>query len=118
MGDAEALPSPAAAVQFLTTIQQLKASSRGHGSGSGVRSVLRIPSVFSVSTHGLPCSQLTKRTGWVRREVSGPESIADHMYRMAMMAFLLQGTSYDSNKWVGGVRSGFDTCRRGETFCF
>ena len=24
----------------------------------------------------------TKRTGWVRRGVKGPESIADHMYRM------------------------------------
>lgn len=25
----------------------------------------------------------TKRTGWVRRGVKGPESIADHMYRMS-----------------------------------
>ncbi|XP_051150668.1 uncharacterized protein LOC127265048 isoform X2 [Andrographis paniculata] len=30
----------------------------------------------------------TKRTGWVRREVQGPESIADHMYRMGLMALI------------------------------
>jgi len=30
----------------------------------------------------------TKRTGWVRKGVPGPESIADHMYRMGMMALV------------------------------
>jgi len=30
----------------------------------------------------------TKRTGWVRKGVSGPESIADHMYRMSVMAMI------------------------------
>jgi len=30
-----------------------------------------------------------KRTGWVRRDVPSPESVADHMYRMAMMAFCI-----------------------------
>ncbi|KAG9148732.1 hypothetical protein Leryth_013413 [Lithospermum erythrorhizon] len=30
----------------------------------------------------------TKRTGWVRRDVKGPESIADHMYRMGLMALI------------------------------
>ena len=30
----------------------------------------------------------TKRTGWVNHKVKEPESIADHMYRMAMMAFV------------------------------
>ncbi|GJP51323.1 hypothetical protein CLOM_g10482 [Closterium sp. NIES-68] len=30
-----------------------------------------------------------KRTGWVKRGVQGPESIGDHMHRMAMMAFVL-----------------------------
>ena len=32
--------------------------------------------------------QTTKRTGWVRRGVPHPESIADHMYRMAVMALV------------------------------
>ncbi|KAL7224479.1 hypothetical protein ACSBR1_025855 [Camellia fascicularis] len=30
----------------------------------------------------------TKRTGWVRRDVENPESIADHMYRMGLMALV------------------------------
>ncbi|KAL5537819.1 hypothetical protein UlMin_044393 [Ulmus minor] len=36
------------------------------------------------------CHQLktTKRTGWVRRDVKDPESIADHMYRMGIMALI------------------------------
>lgn len=32
--------------------------------------------------------QTTKRAGWVRRGVSDPESIADHMYRMSVMALI------------------------------
>ncbi|KAL4182002.1 hypothetical protein AMTRI_Chr12g240300 [Amborella trichopoda] len=30
----------------------------------------------------------TKRAGWVRREIQDPESIADHMYRMGVMALI------------------------------
>ncbi|PON99281.1 Ribonuclease Y [Trema orientale] len=30
----------------------------------------------------------TKRAGWVRRDVKDPESIADHMYRMGLMALI------------------------------
>ncbi|XP_065849708.1 uncharacterized protein [Euphorbia lathyris] len=30
----------------------------------------------------------TKRTGWVKRDVKNPESIADHMYRMGLMALI------------------------------
>lgn len=40
-----------------------------------------------------------KRTGWVRSGVEGAESVADHMYRMAMMGFLL------------GPREGLDSTR-------
>lgn len=32
--------------------------------------------------------QTTKRAGWIRREVQEPESIADHMYRMGLMALM------------------------------
>lgn len=32
--------------------------------------------------------KLQKRTGWVREGVKGPESIADHMYRMAILSLL------------------------------
>ncbi|XP_071722219.1 uncharacterized protein [Rutidosis leptorrhynchoides] len=31
----------------------------------------------------------TKRAGWVKRDVKGPESIADHMYRMGLMALIM-----------------------------
>ncbi|KAJ9557770.1 hypothetical protein OSB04_012384 [Centaurea solstitialis] len=30
----------------------------------------------------------TKRAGWVKRDIKGPESIADHMYRMGLMALI------------------------------
>lgn len=30
-----------------------------------------------------------KRTGWVLRNISEPETIAGHMYRMAMLSFLV-----------------------------
>lgn len=33
-------------------------------------------------------SQDTKRTGWMRKGIKGPESIADHMYRMSMMGMV------------------------------
>lgn len=32
--------------------------------------------------------QTTKRAGWVIRDVRNPESIADHMYRMGLMALI------------------------------
>ncbi|XP_044463384.1 5'-deoxynucleotidase HDDC2-like [Mangifera indica] len=31
----------------------------------------------------------TKRTGWIRRDVENPESIADHMYRMGLMGLIM-----------------------------
>lgn len=34
-----------------------------------------------------------QRTGWVLRKVSDPESVADHMYRMSVMAFLADSRS-------------------------
>uniref|UniRef100_A0A8C4QVJ6 HD domain containing 2 n=1 Tax=Eptatretus burgeri TaxID=7764 RepID=A0A8C4QVJ6_EPTBU len=32
----------------------------------------------------------TERAGWVHRGIRSPESVSDHMYRMAIMAFLPQ----------------------------
>lgn len=40
---------------------------------------------FLTLCHRLKC---TKRTGWVRRGIQDPESIADHMYRMGIMALI------------------------------
>ncbi|KAK3164883.1 hypothetical protein QOZ80_1AG0026060 [Eleusine coracana subsp. coracana] len=33
-------------------------------------------------------SPTTKRKGWINHSIKGPESIADHMYRMALMALI------------------------------
>jgi len=35
--------------------------------------------------------QHMKRMGWVKRNISDPETIAGHMYRMAMLSFLVDG---------------------------
>lgn len=45
----------------------------------------------------------TKRTGWVERNVVHPESVADHMYRMATLAFLVdpkQGLNKDKYSFL------------------
>lgn len=41
------------------------------------------------------CGKLktTKRTGWVRSGVQSPESIADHMHRVALFGFLIPKTA-------------------------
>lgn len=44
--------------------------------------------------------QKQPRTGWVYRGVEKPESIADHMYRMAILALTVAGTEYDQSKLV------------------
>ncbi|KAK8806319.1 hypothetical protein WA171_007403 [Blastocystis sp. BT1] len=43
------------------------------------------------------CNNLkkTKRTGWVYRNVEDPESIADHSWRVAMMAFFIEDPFVD-----------------------
>lgn len=33
--------------------------------------------------------QTTKRKGWINHGIEGPESIADHMYRMSLMALIV-----------------------------
>ncbi len=50
--------------------------------------------------HRVDHHQVNKRTGWVRRGVEGAESIADHMYRMAVMAMLFAGTDIDYQRCV------------------
>ncbi|KNE65175.1 hypothetical protein AMAG_10828 [Allomyces macrogynus ATCC 38327] len=42
----------------------------------------------------------TKRTGWVRHGVPQPESIADHMHRMGVLAMLIQDPSLDRTRCV------------------
>ncbi|XP_033998799.1 HD domain-containing protein 2 [Trematomus bernacchii] len=40
------------------------------------------------------------RTGWVYREVQKPESVSDHMYRMAMMSMTITDPTVDKNRCI------------------
>ncbi|KAJ2003410.1 hypothetical protein GGI04_000788 [Coemansia thaxteri] len=42
----------------------------------------------------------TKRTGWINSGIRGAESIADHMYRMGLMAMLVDDNALDRGKCV------------------
>ncbi|CAG7866456.1 unnamed protein product [Brassica rapa] len=60
-------------------------------SGDGSVSAPPPPSPASSAIDFLSlCSRLktTPRAGWVKRDVKNPESIADHMYRMGLMALV------------------------------
>lgn len=48
--------------------------------------------------HHLQNLKLSKRTGWYHHNVPSPESIADHMYRMALLAMLLDVDGIDVQK--------------------
>ncbi|KAF8074550.1 HD domain-containing protein [Lyophyllum atratum] len=50
--------------------------------------------------HVLEKLKTQKRTGWVNQNISGSESIADHMYRMAVLAMLSSDTKLDISKCV------------------
>ena len=70
---------------------------RPHG-GSGSLT----PSEPTAAAQTLKFQQLqtTPRTGWVRSGVQQPESVADHMYRMAVLAMTVAGGEYDHSKLV------------------
>ena len=86
---AAAPPSPQQAIEFLTLLERLKVSL---GGGLAWRATLQAAGAESPPPRR---AQAQKRTGWVKRGVQGPESIADHMYRMGLMAMLVQGTQYN-----------------------
>ncbi|KAG5723640.1 HD domain-containing protein C4G3.17 [Termitomyces sp. T112] len=50
--------------------------------------------------HILEKLKTQKRTGWVNHKIPGPESISDHMYRMAVLAMLSSDTNLDISKCV------------------
>lgn len=81
------------------------ASSVANGDGFGSKRPVKMDdtegsSVSSGSSSSSPTSsaidfltlchslKTTKRKGWVNHGIKGPESIADHMYRMALMALI------------------------------
>ncbi|CAA0242527.1 unnamed protein product [Arabidopsis thaliana] len=58
---------------------------------SSMESMNHVASSVSSSIDFLTlCHRLktTKRKGWINQGINGPESIADHMYRMALMALI------------------------------
>ncbi|KAH8116332.1 HD domain-containing protein [Phellopilus nigrolimitatus] len=50
--------------------------------------------------HILEQLKTQKRTGWVDHKIPDPESISDHMYRMAILAMCSSDTSIDITKCV------------------
>lgn len=50
--------------------------------------------------HRLQRLKINKRTGWLHHRVKDPESISDHMYRMAVLAMLCPSTDVDIGKCV------------------
>ncbi|KAK4337612.1 hypothetical protein RND71_042099 [Anisodus tanguticus] len=72
--------------KYFRTPRVSRMATEASGSGSGFAS----PSPSSAIDFLTLCHRLktTKREGWVRRGVNEPESIADHMYRMGVMALI------------------------------
>jgi len=56
------------------------------------------------------CTRLktTKRTGWVENGIRGPESIADHMHRMGVMAMLIDDPALDRNRYAAAAARSVD----------
>ena len=60
--------------------------------------------------------QHLKRTGWVNHGVKDPETVAGHMYRMAMMCFLFGTVGEDTTDGIaakagpGAKATGLGTC--------
>ncbi|KAH8832848.1 HD domain-containing protein [Flagelloscypha sp. PMI_526] len=50
--------------------------------------------------HILERLKTQKRTGWVNEEIENPESISDHMYRMAIFAMCTTDATLDVSKCV------------------
>ncbi|XP_005043911.1 PREDICTED: HD domain-containing protein 2 [Ficedula albicollis] len=48
----------------------------------------------------VPRAQRVPRTGWVYRNVANPESVSDHMYRMAMMALVTEDKSLNKDRCI------------------
>lgn len=58
----------------------------------------KIVSKLLYFTHYLQNLKLSKRTGWYHHNVPFPESIADHMYRMAVLSILIESDEIDFRK--------------------
>ncbi|CAK9171372.1 unnamed protein product [Ilex paraguariensis] len=90
------LPSLLASSQFTFRFKSFTSAISSSSRVSRMASEAPSPSASSSSAASSAidflslCHRLktTKRAGWVKREVQNPESIADHMYRMGLMALI------------------------------
>lgn len=65
--------------------------------------------LFKIFSSNFYCSfslQTTKRKGWINHGIREPESIADHMYRMAIMA-LISGDLPGVNRERLGLKNAY-----------
>ncbi|KAE8724832.1 Metal-dependent phosphohydrolase isoform 2 [Hibiscus syriacus] len=68
------------------TLRIVSVHSNNHCSGKSVITSETASAIdFLTLCHSL---KTTKRKGWINHGIKGPESIADHMYRMALMALI------------------------------
>ncbi|XP_015883223.3 uncharacterized protein LOC107419018 isoform X1 [Ziziphus jujuba] len=74
----------------LTSCDGAKPTASSNGDGAAASSSTSSTSASSAIDFLSLCHRLktTKRAGWVRRDVVDPESVADHMYRMGLMALI------------------------------
>ena len=56
--------------------------------------------------------QRVPRTGWVYRNVKKPESVSDHMYRMAMMSLTITDPTVDKDRYVTTQKATFQHLKR------
>ncbi|MQM01066.1 hypothetical protein Taro_033815 [Colocasia esculenta] len=99
--------SPSSAVDFLTLCHRLKTTKRAGWVRHGIREPESVADhmyrmgVMALISSDLPgvdrercikmaicLRQTTKRAGWVRHGIQEPESVADHMYWMGVMALI------------------------------
>ncbi|CAH2033910.1 unnamed protein product [Thlaspi arvense] len=80
-------PTPSSAI---VAVRCQKPVSDGVSSMESTNHVSSASSVSSSIDFLTLCHRLktTKRKGWINQGINGPESIADHMYRMALMALI------------------------------
>ncbi|GLT63470.1 hypothetical protein SLA2020_360330 [Shorea laevis] len=78
----------------IISVQAQKSGSDGVGPKRSINMAVTEVPVGSSSSSAIDfltlCHRLktTKRKGWINHGIKGPESIADHMYRMALMALI------------------------------
>ncbi|KAF6155074.1 hypothetical protein GIB67_035821 [Kingdonia uniflora] len=83
----KSLPNPLISIYINSPLMATNASSLPSSNGG----IVVAPSSASSAIDFLTlCHRLktTKRAGWIRRDIQDPESIADHMYRMSIMALI------------------------------